>query len=148
MNTVGKYNIFKAVSTVLTVGTPIITLCSCSDLFVHRSETAVSAAGVFAILLSAFFLKDKLMSNFKLPSAFILSAIMLVLLTLIESLILPLKYVSIATLCTTGIDELTFKRWYKSLELTFPKGYESVQLFGFVTVNTDTLMKGNFKNEK
>ena len=142
MKPVLKYNICKAVSTVLTVGTPIITLCSCSQLFIHRSDTAVSAAGVFAILLSLLFLKDKIMKNFKMPSAFIISICLLVMLSLVESLLAPLKYVCIATICTTGIDELTFKRWYKSLELTFPKGYESVQMFGFITVTTDKLMRG------
>lgn len=139
---VARYNMYKAVSTVLTVGTPIITLLSCSELFIHRSDTAISAAGIFAILLSILLLKDKILENFKVPSAFVISAAILIMLLLVEPLILPLKYVSITTLCTTGLDELTFKRWYKNIELTFPKGYEGHRFLGFITVSSDVLMKG------
>lgn len=141
MKAVGKYNTCKAISTLLTVGTPITTLCFCSDLFIHRSDTAISAAGMFAIFLSLLFLKDKIAENFKVPSAFVISAASLVLLLLVESLILPLKYVSIATLCTSGIDELTFKRIYKSIELGFPKDYGKCKFLGFMFITTDKLME-------
>ena len=60
MKPIAKYNTYKGVSTVLTVGTPIITLACCSDMFVHRSETAISAAGMFGLLLAALLLKDKI----------------------------------------------------------------------------------------
>lgn len=139
MKAVGKYNLCKGISTLLTVGTPIITLCCCSDLFVHRSDTAISAAGMFAIFLSLLFLKDKIAENFKVPSAFVISAASLVLLMFVESLIVPLKYVSIATLITSGIDELTFKRIYKTVALSFPKGYERCQILGFMCITTNKL---------
>ena len=141
MKAVGKYNVCKAISTLLTVGTPIVTLCLCSELFVHRSDTAISAAGMFAIFLSLLFLKDKIAENLKVPSAFVISAISLVLLLLVESLIVPLKYVSIVTLCTSGIDELTFKRIYKRTEMEFPKGFEKCKMFGFMFITTDKLME-------
>ena len=67
MKVVAKYNTCKAISTVLTVVTPIVTLMSCSDLFVHRSDSSVSAAGMFAIFLSLLFFKDKIAENFKVP---------------------------------------------------------------------------------
>lgn len=140
MKAVGKYNVCKTISTLLTVGAPIITLCSCSDLFVHRSDTAISAAGIFAILLSALFLKDKIAENFKVPSAFVISAACLILLLLVESLIQPLKHVCIITLCTSGVDELTFKRLYKSMEATFPEKYKSYQFLGLMFTTTKTLM--------
>lgn len=149
MKAVGKYNLYKATSTMLTVGTPIITLCSCSNLFVHRSDTAISAAGMFAIFLSLLFLKDKIAENLKMPSAFVISAVSFVLLLLVESLIMPLKYVCIATLCTSGLDELTFKRAYKRLEMTFPKGFEKCQLFGFMFVTTKKLKEmGNERQDQ
>ena len=141
MKAVGKYNLYKGISTLLTVGTPIVTLCSCSELFIHRSDTAISAAGMFAIFLSLLFLKDKIAENLKMPSAFVVSAVSLILLLIIESLILPLKYVCIATLCTSGVDQLLFKRWYKRIEIDFPKNFKKYQFLGFIFTNTDELMR-------
>ena len=143
MKPVAKYNTCKGISTALTVGTPIITLCCCSDMFVHRSETAISAAGVFAILLALLFAKDKIAENFKIPSAFVLSFAMLIALLMIEELIQPLKYVCITTLCTSGIDELTFKRMYKSVERKFPQGYEGSKVAGFMVTTSNSLLGGS-----
>ena len=143
MKPVAKYNTCKGISTALTVGTPIITLCCCSDMFVHRSETAISAAGVFAILLALLFAKDKIAENFKIPSAFVLSFVMLVALLMIEELIQPLKYVCITTLCTSGVDELTFKRMYKRIESKFPQGYESNKIAGFMVTTSSSLTGGS-----
>ena len=143
MKAVAKYNLFKGVSTVLTVGTPIVTLCSCSDFFVHRSDTAISAGGIFALLLTLLLAKDKIAENFKAPSAFILSTVTLILLCMIEQLILPLKYVCIATMCATGIDEVTFKRFYKNIESTFPENSKSKKMFGFMFTTTDSLLEVN-----
>lgn len=143
MKAVGKYNIYKGISTLLTVGTPIITLCSCSDLFIHRSDTAISAAGIFAILLSLLFFKDKIAEKLKAPPAVLVAGAALILLLMVESLIVPLKYVCITTLVATGIDEFTFKRLYKRLEMSFPPNYEKCQYFGFLFITTDNLMGGN-----
>ena len=115
MKKVAKYNTYKGISTLLTLGTPIVTLCSCSELFVHNSGTSISAAGVFTLLIVALFAKDKLAEHFKVPSAFVVSGLMLILVLMIEQILLPIKYVCIATLCTSGVDELTFKRFYKQL---------------------------------
>lgn len=147
MKAVGKYNICKGISTLLTVGTPIITLASCSDLFVHRSDTAISAAGMFAIFLSLLFFKDKILEQFKAPSAFIISAIALGIVLIIEPLVGVLKYVAFATVCTSGIDELIFKRLYKQAEVAFPKGYENYRFAGFMFTTTKKLMKVGTNNE-
>jgi hypothetical protein len=139
MKRVCKYNLCKGISTLLTVGTPIITLCSCSELFVHRSDTAISAAGIFAILLTLLFAKDKIAENFKVPSAFVLSTVVFILLLMIESVMQPVKYVCIATMCTSGVDELTFKRFYKNIESLLPKEAMSYKYFGFIFSTSDKL---------
>lgn len=59
MKPVAKYNLYKGISTAMTVGTPIATLAACGDLFIHRSETAISAAGVLQYLLFVYFLKTR-----------------------------------------------------------------------------------------
>ena len=144
MKAVGKYNLFKAISTFLTIGTPIVTLCTCSDFFIHRSDTAVSAGGVFVILICLLFAKDKIAENFKMPSAFSVSTAMLILLLMIDSHIQPMKYVCIATMCTTGVDELTFKRFYKQIEATFPQNANVNKIAGFMLTTTDKLTGGNY----
>lgn len=136
-----KYNAFKGVSTLLTVGTPLITLACCGDMFVHRSETAISAAGVFAILIAALFFKDKIAEKFKSPSALVISIAVLVLCVLIENIVLPIKYVCVATIATSGIDELTFKNWYKKLERSFPVCVADYKHVGFVFTSTKKLIK-------
>ena len=75
MRAVAKYNTFKGVSTVLSVGTPIVTMACCGDFFIHRSDTAISAAGIFAILIAGLFFKDKLAEKFKSPSALVIAII-------------------------------------------------------------------------
>lgn len=139
MKSVAKYNTFKGVSTLLTVGTPIITLACCGDLFVHRAETAISAAGVFAILIAVLFFKDKLAEKFKSPSALIAAVAVLVLCILVEHIILPVKYVCIATIAASGVDELTFKQWYKSIEKKFPEQAQDFKHVGFVFTTTKKL---------
>lgn len=143
MKKVAKYNTYKGISTLLTLGTPIVTLCSCSELFVHNSGTSISAAGVFTLLIVALFAKDKLAEHFKVPSAFVVSGLMLILVLMIEQILLPVKYVCIATLCTSGVDELTFKRFYKQIEGTFPENYSTEKFAGFMLTTTDKLYKGD-----
>lgn len=139
MKSVAKYNIYKGVSTALTVGTPIATLCSCSDLFIHKSGTAISAAGIFAILLTLLFAKDKIAENFKVPSTFVISLVTLILLLMVERIIEPVKYVCITTMIASGVDELTFKRFYKCIEFTFPEQSQAFKHFGFMFASTNSL---------
>ena len=136
---VGKYNLCKAVSTVLTVGTPIIALACQSSFFVHNSGTAISATGVFAILIACLFLKDKLAEKFKVPSAFIISTAVLIIIIVVERILQPMKIVCIASMVASGIDELTFKRFYKRFEALMPKEAEAYKFIGFVFTTTKTL---------
>lgn len=146
MRAVAKYNTFKGVSTALTLGTPITTMAFCGDFFVHRADTAISAAGVFAILVAALFFKDKIAENFKSPSALVLSLIVLVLVCMVESIIFPIKCVCIATIAACGVDELTFKRWYKQIENAFPEGAQDYKHFGFLFTTSQNLL-GDPKTE-
>lgn len=152
MKEVGKYNTFKGISTLLTIGTPIITLACCGDFFTDRPATAISAAGVFAILIALLFAKDKLAEKIKTPSAFILSAAVLVIIVVVENIILPMKYVCIATMIASGVDELTFKRMYKALEYKMPQSWQSYEHFGFIFARTqdifDTVQKEVNNNEE
>lgn len=139
MKNVAKYNTFKAISTVLTIGTPAITLLCCGDFFVHRSDTAMSAAGILALILSLFFAKDKLAENFKMPAPAIICLILLVLVIMIENIMYPVKIVLIATLCATGVDEFTFKIMYKKIANRLPECYKDYSKFGFIFTTTEKL---------
>lgn len=141
MKQVAKYNTFKGVSTVLTFGTPLVTLACCGDMFVHRSETAISAAGVFAILIAALFFRDKIAEQFKAPSALVVSIAVFVLCILLENIITPIKYVCVATFAATGVDEFTFKSWYKKLERAFPAAALDYKHVGFVFASSKKLFE-------
>lgn len=143
MKIVSKYNTFKGVSTVLTVGTPIVTLACCGGLFKDSPASAISAAGIFAILITLLFCKDKLAENFKFPSAFIISAVVLILVILIEHITKCIKIVCFATIITSGVDELTFKKFYKLLEMKFPDNAKQFKHFGFYFITTKKLMEAN-----
>lgn len=132
MSSVAKYNIFKAVSTLCTIGSPIITLASCSDFFVHKTGTSLSAAAMFAILISLLFAKDKIAENFKMPSAFVLSLVFFIIIVIVEKIIAPIKLVCIVTMITSGVDELTFKKFYKQIEATLTPTALSRKHFGFI----------------
>ena len=61
---------------------------------------------------------------------------------LVEHIIAPMKAVCIATMITSGIDELTFKKFYKTLESTMPNTLPNYKKFGFIFTTTDKLMGG------
>ena len=147
MGIVSKYNTLKSVSVALTFGTPLITLLTCGELFVHRSETALSMAGIFTLLIILLFAKDKLAEWFKAPSALILSSVALVLIILIENVILPMKYICISTMVASGIDELTFKRWYKQVESKLPSASKNYMKLGFLFCRTKTIMEAYYGGE-
>lgn len=145
MKQVAKYNMFKGVSIALTIGTPIVTLACFGDFFIHRSDTAISAAGMFALFIVILLFKDKLAENFKMPSAFIVSLTMFILLIMVEKIIMPMKYVCIATIIATGADELTFKRFYKQIELMLPQNTQAFKHVGFIFTTTKNLEAMNTK---
>ena len=139
MKIVAKYNTFKGISTVLTIGTPIVTLACCSDFFIHRSETAISAGAIFAILIVLLLFKDKILEHWKVPSAFVVSLILFILIILVENIITPVKYICLATMIATGIDELTFKMLYKNIEAILPKEAAAFKHFGFLFTSSEKI---------
>lgn len=143
MTFVAKYNLYKAVSTVLTVGTPIISLASCSQLFIHRSDTSISAAGVFALLFAVLFFKDKLLENLKMPSPFVISVVGLIFIVMIESILYPIKIVFATTVMTTAVDAVTFRRMYKDMERKFTDDVLEFKRFGFIFAKNDTIFGGD-----
>lgn len=148
MRAVAKYNTLKGISTTLSVGTPIITLACCGDFFVHRTDTAISAAGVFAILLACLFFKDKIAEKFKSPSELVISLVVLGIVCLVENILLPVKLVCITTAAMCGVDELTFKRFYKQIESTFPATAMQYKHVGFLFTTTQKLMENTGNGEQ
>ena len=136
---VAKYNIFKSVSTVLTIGAPIITLACCSDFFVQNTGTSISAAGVFALLIAALIFKDKMAEHFKMPSAMVIAGISLILIIMVEQILLPIKIVCMVTLISGGIDKLTFERLYKAQEMLLPEQAKAFKFAGFMFTTTKKL---------
>lgn len=143
MSNLAKYNTYKGVSTALTFGTPIVTLFSCGEFIKHRSETAISAAGIFVIILVLLFAKDKLFEYFKAPSALIVSLATLMLILLVENIMLPMKVVCITTAIACGLDEITFKQLYKSAKLTLPECADAFQKVGFIWTTNKKLEEAN-----
>lgn len=139
MKTVAKYNLFKGISTLLTTGTPIITLAACGETFVTEPKASLSAAAIFAILLSLLAFKDKIAEKVKSPTTFMVSMITLIFILIVENVLLPVKFVCIATICTSGIDELTFKKLCENIKLKLPKEYEQYLHAGFIFCKTQTL---------
>ena len=139
MKKVAKYNLFKGVSTLLTLGTPIATLACCGEFFVHRSDTAMSAAAIFVILIVAIFCKDKILENWKTPPAAVICLIMFILICLVETILYPIKTVCITTMIATGVDEFTFKRMYKETEALLPEKSSIFKHCGFLFTTTKKL---------
>lgn len=145
MKSVAKYNICKAVSTVLTVGTPIITLACNGDIIVESSGKSMSAAAVFAFLLSLIFVKDKLLEFIKSPTALKVAIIGFVFCVVVGDLIDTLKIVFALTIAASVVDELTFKKIYTSLTYNFPENYKQYEKFGFLFTTSDNLYKDSDK---
>ncbi len=141
MTKIAKYNICKGVSTVLTFGTPIVTMACVGDMFVERSSAAISGAAVFAILLAALLTKDKLAEKFKAPSALIVAVAAFVFCVIVENILLPLKIIAFATIIACCVDELTFKSMYKRVEMAVPDNAQTYKRFGFYCVKQQTLDK-------
>ena len=138
MTKVAKYNTYKGMSTALTFGTPIITMLIVGDFFTARPATAISGAAVFACFFGVTY-KDKLAEKFKAPSALVVAVIVFVLCVVVENIILPVKIISLATIIACGVDELTFKGFYKRIELSFPQEAQALKKFGFYAVKQITV---------
>ena len=139
MKPVAKYNTCKGISTFLTLGTPITTLAICGAEIVTPAGK-ISFAGAMVILITLLFAKDKLAENFKVPSAFVVSIVGLMLILLIENILVPIKTVFIATMITSGIDELTFKSFYKQIETLLPKQAKAFKKVGFIFASSEEIL--------
>lgn len=139
MKPVAKYNTCKGISTVLTLGTPITTLAICGAEIVTPAGK-ISFAGAMVILITLLFAKDKLAENFKVPSAFVVSTVGLMLILLIENILVPIKAVFIATMITSGIDELTFKSFYKQIETLLPEQAKAFKKVGFIFASSEKIL--------
>ena len=146
MKLVGKYNIFKGLSLAVSAGAPLTTAALISDFFVETTDTSISTAGVIALLICILVLKDKLLEQFKSPTAFKISAALLIIVLLIESIIMPMKYVLIAAVIALGADTIFLKRIYTVLESQLPEKREMYEHFGFIFCKTETLI-GETTNE-
>lgn len=138
MKSVAKYNLCKGISTLLTIGTPTVALFI-SGAEIVSTEGKMSITACIVCLLTLLFAKDKIAENLKVPSAFILSAVLLGLIIVIENILLPLKGILIATCITSGVDELTFKRIYKQVEQLLPDKTGAFKHAGFIFTTTDNL---------
>lgn len=144
MKFVLKYNVLKSISLLLTIGTPSITMLVLNTALADSPSGAISIVGIIAIFMGLFFAKDKLAENIKVPSPLLAAIIMFVLIILLESIIVLAKYTSLITIAICGIDELTFKNWYKRLELTFSKTHkidvQDYKKLGFIISTTKELL--------
>ena len=141
MKSVGKYNLTKGISTILTIGTPIATLASCAGTFLRTPHETISATGIFALLIAALFFRDKIAENFKMPTPLVVSIVVFVLVLLIEAIIQPIKFVCIATMVACGVDEISFKRIYSRIEGFMPKGAENFKMFGFYFTTSKAMIE-------
>ena len=139
MKPVAKYNTCKGISTVLTLGTPITTLAICGAEIITPAGK-ISFAGAMVILITLLFAKDKFAENFKVPSAFVVSIVGLMLILLVENILVPIKAVFIATMITSGIDELTFKSFYKQIETLLPEQAKVFKKFGFIFASSEKIL--------
>ena len=147
MKPVAKYNTCKGISTVLTLGTPITALAICGAEIITPAGK-ISFAGIMVILITLLFAKDKLAENFKVPSAFVVSIVGLMLILLIENILVPIKAVFIATMITSGIDELTFKNFYKQTEILLPEQAKAFKKFGFIFASSEKILSFVPKNKE
>lgn len=140
MKLVGKYNTFKGLSLAISAGVPLTTAALVSDFFVETTTTSISTAGVIALLICGLILKDKLLEQFKSPTAFKISVALLMIVLLIESIIMPMKYVLIAAVVALGVDTIFFKRMYTITESQLPEKREMYKHLGFIFCKTETLI--------
>lgn len=136
---VAKYNTYKAISTLLTVGTPMATLLACGDSFLQSPKSTVSAAGVFMLLFSILLFKDKMLEHFKMPSATIIALVILILVMLIENILAPIKVMCIMTIAASGIDKLTFDPMYHAIEKAMGEEAQIYKHFGFLFCKSTTV---------
>ena len=140
MKQVGKYNVFKALSIFVTCVPTTITSFYFSKDMIKNSGQSISLVGVIGILIAILFLKNKIAENIKFPSPFVFATILFVIIVMIEQILYPVKCVCLVTMVVTGIDELSFKRIYKRLELFFSNTAPAYKHFGFYCCKTEKIL--------
>lgn len=145
MKFVLKYNLLKAISLLLTVGTPGVSMIIMNATLADSPAGAISIVGMIAICISLFFMKDKLAENMKMPSPLVAAIVILIFILLLENILLLAKYVCLIMIAVCCIDELTFKNWYKRTERNFIKQHTNIDLcdykkFGFIISTTKMLL--------
>ena len=144
MKPILKYNLLKAISMILSVGTPSATMIILNESLANSPAGAISIIGVIVILISALIMKDKIAENFKMPSALVASIVLFVIILLLENIILLAKYTCLATALICGIDEFTFKSWYKKQEEMITEKYNidlsKVKKLGFIVGTSKKLL--------
>ena len=146
MKEICKYNIFKALSILITSIPTLLVALSFGNDIIQSSSKSISFTGLVGIFLAFLFLKNKIAENFKLPSPFIVSAVLFVLILFVESIIIPVKMTCLTVMIVCGIDELTFKRIYKRIELLLPDKKEAYKHLGFYVCKTETIL-GDLNDE-
>ena len=141
MKRVAKYNIIKGGATLLTVGAPLATLFATSKDYIYTPEGAMSFTGILTIFLCVLLLKDKIAENWKAPSAFVVSTALFFTIIVIEHLLEPVKFVCLATMISSGVDELVLKSIYQRIESTLPEISKYYKHFGFLFTTTNNLTK-------
>ena len=143
MGEIGKYNLFKLLSILITCIPTLAVAFSYSDMIVHDSGASISLTAIIGILIAALFLKNKIAENFKLSSPLIVAGILLGIILLVEQILIPAKFTCLAVVISCAVDELSFKRIYKRIELRLPEKSQAYKHFGFYACKTETLMGGN-----
>ena len=144
MKPILKYNTLKGISVFLTMGAPSLSMIILSTILADTPIGGISIIGVLGVLFGCYFAKDKLAENFKLPSPLVAALIMLGIIILLEGIIVLAKYTCVITIAVCGVDELTFKAWYKRLEQeilkTFNINLNDYKKLGFVISTSKKLL--------
>lgn len=146
MKEVGKYNLFKTLSILVTCVPTILVGLYFGEGIVKDPGQSISLAGVIGIIIAILFLKNKIAENFKVPSPFIIATVLFVIIILFEQILIPAKFTCLTIMIVCGIDELLFKRIYKRIEALFPHTKDAYKHFGYYFCKTDTLL--NSKSEE
>lgn len=141
MTNIAKYNTYKGISTTLTFGTPITTMLCIGEEFIKTPATSISAVGVVVILIICFFLKDKIADNIKMPSGMVLCIMGFTICVLMHNIIDPMMYVFGISGVVCAIDTVTFRSFYKHIELLFPPQAATYKRFGFYGTRQTTIDK-------
>lgn len=146
MKKVFKYNLFKSLSLLITCVPSFVITSYYGDFIIRDSKATISFAGVISILVAVLFLKNKIAENFKVPSPFIIACVLFFLTILIEHILIQVRMTCLVIMISCGVDEFTFKRIYKNIEVLMPEKMKAYKHLGFYVCKSDKLKE--FTNEQ